>query len=60
MPWKKHIGTDNPASVLNDLTVKDIRRKLDSKRAIAAIAREHMVSRRTIYDIRSRRTWKHV
>lgn len=60
MPRGGRTGTDNPASVLNDLTVKDIRRKLDSKQAIAAIAREHMVSRKTIYDIRIRRTWKHV
>lgn len=50
-------GEAHGMSKLNDESVRRIRAATGS---IAAIAKEHGVSRAVIYDVRERRTWKHI
>ena len=53
-------GEMNPNSRLTEKEVRGIRKKLDLKIPINSISKEFGVSRRTVGDIRTKKTWRYV
>jgi hypothetical protein len=53
-------GTRNPKAKLDELGVREIRRRLLAGDARSAIARAHGVSKRTVWSIHKGETWRHV
>ena len=60
MGWPVINGSRHGNSLLNEETVRKIRKNIATGAKIAHLAEQHMVARKTIYDIRDRKTWKHV
>ena len=55
------VGRRNPASKLNDETVREIRRRLaEGGVTMRALAREYDVHPSAIRQLRDYKTWKHV
>lgn len=52
-------GAFNGNSVLTESDIKDIRNRLINEPG-SIIAKEYNVNRKTIYDIKDRKTWKHI
>ena len=50
-------GTDHGRAKLTEDQVRELRASTDS---ISALSRQYGVARKTIYDIRARRLWRHV
>lgn len=54
---RKPVGEAVPCAKLTNSDVLDIRK---DSRSSAVIARDYGVSKKTIQDVRKRRTWKHI
>lgn len=54
------MGTDNPASHLDENDVRQIRKYLAERKSQRWIAEQFSVSKTTIANIAHRRIWKHV
>lgn len=53
-------GEGNPFSRLTNERVKAIRADADSGLSLLKVARKHGVAKSTVFDLKTRRTWKHV
>ena len=53
-------GSKNPATTLSENDVKEIRRLLLAGSKVMDVAGKFNISRRTVQDIKARRSWKHV
>lgn len=59
-PERLPFGVDHPHAKLNDEAVREIKRRLDSGESHRSIARSHSIRISTVFQIRHRKTWKHV
>ena len=55
-----HKGSAHPLARLTDDQVRSIRASISSGESLASIGRRYGVGKRTILDIKSRRTWSHL